>query len=182
MRVIFWNAQGLAKEGAKAKLREIQNLHQHDIICIAETQVFCTTRFVKTLRINSFCEDLITNETEGSKGNIWVLWKNTLVRPQIISSSSQAITVDIDNNLITAVHASHNPVARNSLWKQLGLGTIPIPWLVVGDFNCILRLDEKKGGRIIKEVYMNAFRSCISDNGLVEAVSLGKKFTWSNGQ
>ncbi|XP_026438874.1 uncharacterized protein LOC113337408 [Papaver somniferum] len=29
---------------------------------------------------------------------------------------------------------------------------------------------------------MNDFRSFISDNGLVEAVSLGKKFTWSNGQ
>ncbi|XP_026443907.1 uncharacterized protein LOC113344070 [Papaver somniferum] len=182
MRVFFWNAQGLAKDGAKAKLKELQNLHSPDIICLAETQVFCTVRFVKSLRLVGFCEDVITNEVVGTKGNIWILWRNTLPKPTVISSSKQAITIDVDGNFITAVHASFNAVSRKMLWSQLGLGSISIPWLVVGDFNCVLRLEEKKGGIPNKEVYMIDFRNWISDNGLVEADAIGKKYTWSNCQ
>ncbi|XP_026420183.1 uncharacterized protein LOC113316178 [Papaver somniferum] len=33
-----------------------------------------------------------------------------------------------------------------------------------------------------KAIYMNEFRSCISDNGLVEADAIGKNYTWSNRQ
>ncbi|XP_026416189.1 uncharacterized protein LOC113311577 [Papaver somniferum] len=43
-------------------------------------------------------------------------------------------------------------------------------------------MEEKKGGIPIKEVYMNEFRSWISDNSLVEVDSLGKKYTWSTRQ
>ncbi|XP_026459126.1 uncharacterized protein LOC113359759 [Papaver somniferum] len=182
MRVFFWNAQGLAKDGAKAKLKELQNLHSPDIICLAETHVFCTVRYVNSLRLVGFCEDVITNEVAGIKGNIWIMWRSTLPRPKVISSSKQAITIDVDGNFITAVHASYNAVSRKMLWSQLGLGSISIPWLVVGDFNCVLRLEEKKGGIPNKEVYMIDFRSWISDNGLVEADAIGKKYTWSNCQ
>ncbi|XP_026433322.1 uncharacterized protein LOC113330706 [Papaver somniferum] len=145
-----------------------------------EPHVFCTARFVRSLKLVDFCEDVITNEVDGEKGNIWILWRNILLRPDILSTSKQAITMNFAGDFITAVHASYNPVARKILWRQLGLGFIYIPWLVLGDFNYVLRLEEKKGGRPIKEVYMNEFRRWISDNGLVEADDVGKKYTWSN--
>ncbi|XP_026443572.1 uncharacterized protein LOC113343651 [Papaver somniferum] len=182
MRVFYWNAQGLAKDGERAKLKELYHLHKPDVICIAEPKVFCTTRFVRSLRLDDFSDDVITNEVVGEKGNIWVLWRNYLARPGILSSSKQAITLNFDGDWITAVHASCDPAARRNLWQQLGLGFVSVPWLVLGDFNCILRLDEKKGGRSILSIYMNEFRSWISDNGLVEADSIGKKYTWSNCQ
>ncbi|XP_026433401.1 uncharacterized protein LOC113330803 [Papaver somniferum] len=68
MRVFYWNAQGLAKDGAKAKLKELYHLHKPDVICIAEPKVFCTTHFVRSLRLDEFCEDVITNEDGGEKG------------------------------------------------------------------------------------------------------------------
>ncbi|XP_026451799.1 uncharacterized protein LOC113352157 [Papaver somniferum] len=101
-------------------------------------------------------------------------------RPDVFSSSKQAITLNFAGDFVTAVHASFDLVARRRLWRQLGLGFISIPWLVLGDFNCVLRLDEKNGGRTIKEIYMNEFGSWISDNGLVEADVIGEKYTWSN--
>ncbi|XP_026420198.1 uncharacterized protein LOC113316192 [Papaver somniferum] len=171
---------GLEKDGARDKLSELYHLHNPDVICIAELQVFCTIRFVRSLRLVDFCEDVITNEVAGEKGNIWVMWRNYLARPDVLSSSKQAITLNIDGDFVTAVHASFDPVTRRRLWRQLGLGFISIPWLVLGDFNCVLRLYEKKGGRTIKEVYVNEFRSWISDNGLVEADAIGKRYIWSN--
>ncbi|XP_026398973.1 uncharacterized protein LOC113294813 [Papaver somniferum] len=44
----------------------------------------------------------------------------------------------------------------------------------------IVEIETAKGGRTIKEIYVNEFRSWISDNGLVEADAIGKKYTWSN--
>ncbi|XP_026400089.1 uncharacterized protein LOC113295981 [Papaver somniferum] len=178
MRVFYWNAQGLAKDGARAKLKELYHLHKPDVICIAEPKVFCTTRFVRSSILDDFSEDVITNEVVGEKGNIWVLWRNSLARPGILSSSKQAITLNFDGDWITAVHASCDPVARRTLCQQLGLGFVSVPWLVLGDVNCILRLDEKKGGSSILSIFMNEFRSWTSDNGLVEADSIGKKYTW----
>ncbi|XP_026396125.1 uncharacterized protein LOC113290758 [Papaver somniferum] len=178
MRVFYWNAQGLAKDDARAKLEELY-LHNPDIICIAELQVFCTTQFFRKLKLVDFCEDVITNEAGEEKGNIWVLWRNSLARPDVLSSSKQAITLNFAGD-ITTVHASYDSVERKRLYRQLGLGFIFIPWLELGEFNCVLRLDENKGGRTIKEVYINEFRSWISENGLVEADAIGKKYTWSN--
>ncbi|XP_026435814.1 uncharacterized protein LOC113333603 [Papaver somniferum] len=180
MRVFYWNTQGLAKYGARSKLHELYFLHKPGVICIAEPHVFCSVHFVRSLELVDFCEDVITNEVDGEKGNVWILWRNTLFRPDILSTSKQEITVNFAGDFITAVHASYNLVVRKRLWRQLGLGFISIPWLVLGDFNYVLCLEEKKGGRPIKEVYMNEFRSWISDNGLVEADAIGKKYTWSN--
>lgn len=87
MRVFYWNAQGLAKEGARAKLGELYHLHNPDVICIAEPRVRCTTRFIRKLNLLDFCEDVISNEVHGQRGNIWVFWRNTLARPIVLSSS-----------------------------------------------------------------------------------------------
>ncbi|XP_026451781.1 uncharacterized protein LOC113352131 [Papaver somniferum] len=174
MRVFWWNAQGLAKDGARSKLTELYHLHNPDIICVAEPHVFCTLRLVRKLNLVNFCEDVITNEANGEKANLWILWRNSLARTDVLSSSKQAITLNVAGDFVTAVHASFDLVARRRLWHQLNLGFIFIPWLVLGDFNCILRLDEKKGGRPIKEMYVNEFKSWISDNGLVEADAIGK--------
>ncbi|XP_026442631.1 uncharacterized protein LOC113342246 [Papaver somniferum] len=57
-----------------------------------------------------------------------------------------------------------------------------MPWLVMGDFNCILRLDEKKGGLDPRTSAINEFSDWLDDNNLFEADSLGTKFTWTNSQ
>ncbi|XP_026420092.1 uncharacterized protein LOC113316076 [Papaver somniferum] len=141
MRVFYWNAQGLAKDGARDKLKELYHLHKPNVICIAEPKVFCTTRFVRSLRLDDFSEDVITNKVVGEKGNIWVLWRHSLARPGILSSSKQAISLNFDGDWITAVHASSDPVARRNLWQQLGLGFVSVPWLS-GDRRIVSRNDR----------------------------------------
>ncbi|XP_026443245.1 uncharacterized protein LOC113343177 [Papaver somniferum] len=56
------------------------------------------------------------------------------------------------------------------------------PWFVIGDFNCVLRNDEKKGGRDVLTSSINEFSDWTEENGVFEADSLGSKFTWTNGQ
>lgn len=58
-----------------------------------------------------------------------------------------------------------------------------IPTMVVGDFNCILRSEEKRGGRPYTENI--SFRECahfLQSNGLVDLGFIGPCFTWCNNR
>ncbi|XP_026433434.1 uncharacterized protein LOC113330842 [Papaver somniferum] len=100
MRVLFWNINGVAREAARDKLKELIKEFKPDIFCIAEPKVYCSDKFVQ----------------------------------------------------------GH------------------------GDFNCVLRNEEKRGGREPRTSVINEFADWMDDNDLFEADSLGSKFTWANGQ
>lgn len=55
------------------------------------------------------------------------------------------------------------------------------PWLLVGDFNSILSLEDKHDGAAVSTCETTDFRSCCSDHGLANLNYTGYQFTWSNG-
>ncbi|XP_026396889.1 uncharacterized protein LOC113291584 [Papaver somniferum] len=59
-----------------------------------EPHVFCSVCFVRSLNLVDFSEDVITNDINGDKDNIWILCRNTLLRPDILSTSRKAITMN----------------------------------------------------------------------------------------
>ncbi|XP_026420055.1 uncharacterized protein LOC113316036 [Papaver somniferum] len=73
--------------------------------------------------------------------------QSCIATPVVMNSSRQAITIETEGVLISFVHASCFRVTRRSLWQQLCSVDINTPWLVMGDFNCVLRNEEKRGGR-----------------------------------
>ncbi|XP_026420043.1 uncharacterized protein LOC113316024 [Papaver somniferum] len=98
------------------------------------------------------------------------------------NKSKQAITIEVDGVHISFVHANYVQVTRRRLSQQLNFQDDFIPWLVMGDINCILRDDEKKGGLEPRTSAINEFSDWLDDNDLFEADSLGTKFTWTNRQ
>lgn len=54
------------------------------------------------------------------------------------------------------------------------------PWLVAGDFNDILRQEEKFGGRKINRSRSSRFWSCVNFYNLVDLGFKGSRYTWSN--
>ncbi|XP_026443244.1 uncharacterized protein LOC113343176 [Papaver somniferum] len=130
MRVLFWNINGVARDVAQDKLKELIREFKPDIFGIAEPKVPCSAGF--------------------------------------------------RYGLLREGYSSH--VTRRSLWQQLVSSGDGIPWLVIGDFNCILRLDEKKGGREPRTSAINEISDWLDDNNLFEADALGSKFTWTNRQ
>lgn len=51
--------------------------------------------------------------------------------------------------LMSAIYASSSPLLREDLWNYLiDIGhLISMPWILIGDFNQILYLEEKKVGQ-----------------------------------
>jgi len=78
------------------------------------------------------------------------------------------------------VYASPRGNERDTTWQQLrGLAAnIQDPWLMMGDFNEIASLDEKKGGAQHDIRKCLNFSNWINECRLMEVTTTGTKFTW----
>ncbi|XP_026445235.1 uncharacterized protein LOC113345774 [Papaver somniferum] len=182
MRVLFWNINGIVHDEAHCKLRELVKDFKTDIIGIAEPRVSVSSRSIRKFSIQGFNNSIIHNSTSTRIGNLWVMWSLNVADPVVLNCSNQAITIGVNGVHISFVHASSDQVTRRTLWNQLDMGDQRVPWLVIGDFNCVLRNEEKKGGAVLRTSVVNEFSDWLDDNSLFEEESLGSKFTWSNRQ
>lgn len=74
-------------------------------------------------------------------------------------------------------------VARRDLWNSLiswGMNNNE-PWMLLGDFNSNLSIDDRNGSIPIANSNIKEFISCITTLGLEYAFSTGSRFTWTNG-
>ncbi|KAF9603807.1 hypothetical protein IFM89_037941 [Coptis chinensis] len=70
---------------------------------------------------------------------------------------------------------------RRALWAELSqLGLAVKPWAVVGDFNIVSEISERKGGRTPCLVAMSDFNSFIHSNALIDSTTMGFKYSWCN--
>lgn len=56
--------------------------------------------------------------------------------------------------------------------------SMEIPWLVIGDFNCVLQEEERSS----KKRASNSFGSWVGKNDLLDLGFVGSYFTWSHGR
>ncbi|XP_026443168.1 uncharacterized protein LOC113343060 [Papaver somniferum] len=181
MRVLFWNINGVASTTAHSKLRELIRDFHPEVFGLAEPKVACSTNFGRRLISEGYSSFIINNSANSGIANLWVCYKDGL-HVSVVNSSKQAITIAVDGVYISFVHASYIQTTRRRLWQQLVMQDTITPWLVIGDFNCILRLNEKKGGLEIRSSVIDEFSDWMDDNDLFESDSLGSKFTWCNRQ
>ncbi|XP_035545050.1 uncharacterized protein LOC109016147 [Juglans regia] len=126
----------------------------------------------------------ITNE--GEAGKIWVLWQDD-VFVQVVLCKEQFILLRLEegmsNILCGFVYAKCNMVKRRELWEQLNDQVVGCePSIIMGDFNIIRDDSERRGGRPRPRAAMEDFNSWIEHCGLIEMRSLGRRFSWCNGQ
>lgn len=79
---------------------------------------------------------------------------------------------------MTSVYASPNPLKRWQLWPRLDELRIEGPWLILGDFNCVLDDAERSSNR---EASIS-FQSWVTKKGLVDLGYEGAAFTWNHGR
>ncbi|KAL2929780.1 Isopentenyl-diphosphate delta-isomerase [Bienertia sinuspersici] len=79
---------------------------------------------------------------------------------------------------------SHNDAkARDLLWKDLDSlnNKLTGPWMIMGDFNCILNVDEKIG-TAVRAGEMEAAKCYMEACGMQDIPYSGHYYTWSNKQ
>lgn len=84
---------------------------------------------------------------------------------------------------ITFVYGENEEAGREVLWrniKEIGQKMVKL-WLVVGDFNDILAMEERIGRRKHRRL-STSFLKCVNSCGLEDMKSSGCYYTWNNKQ
>ncbi|GJZ07587.1 RNA-directed DNA polymerase, eukaryota, reverse transcriptase zinc-binding domain protein [Tanacetum coccineum] len=111
-----------------------------------------------------------------------------VIADEIKGSARQSILFHVESNqgnvnlFCTFVYASNNATERRLLWKDLYLHKRICevnPWVIMGDMNVTLNLEEhSNGGSVITEE-MHEFRDCINLIEMDDIGSYGFFYTWT---
>ena len=82
--------------------------------------------------------------------------------------------------MITFVYAHNEGSDRMPLWNYLSQTSFDMPWSIMGDFNCILGLNEVKGGREYWTPNMQRFKYCVTAANITTLRTLVDTLTWYN--
>ncbi|XP_074326634.1 uncharacterized protein LOC141664576 [Apium graveolens] len=185
MRFSSWNVRGLNKSPHQNELIKFILDNHLDFIGVLETKVKLHNAVCISKKINRAWKWLY-NYDYHYNGLVWVGWNPDIWDITLHSSSAQHITCNahfIEKDihfLVTFVYAFNDGADRHALWSHLSsLGTCLMLWCVLGDFNCILSLNEVSGGREHWTPEMQSFKDCVVQVGLRHVHTVGDLFTWS---
>lgn len=112
-----------------------------------------------------------------------MIWKNE-GGCKVIDSGNHFIYFEVENNQLgrwryTGFYGCLERGRSKESWNMLRslAASSNSPWCVVGDFNDMMFVDEKRGGTVQPQYLLNGFVDTINDCGLIDLGFKGEKFT-----
>lgn len=132
-------------------------------------------------------EDSSRVDAVGQSGGLWLLWRQEIGDVVVINSADQFIHVKVTKEEevlhIIVVYAAPTASRRSGLWALLReeIRVISEPVIIGGDFNTIVRIDERTGGNGRLSSDSLAFGNWINEMLLIDMGFKGNQFTWKRG-
>lgn len=133
-------------------------------------------------------EGLFTVAGPGHRSGLEILSKSKAI-VSIKSYSSNHIDTEINLENVnkwrmTCFYRYAERTRRKNSWNFLIFLShqSPLSWVVIGDFNDILRTSDKKGQPLHPNWMINGFRVALSDSGLSDLTMEGHIFTWKKSR
>ncbi|XP_056698226.1 uncharacterized protein [Spinacia oleracea] len=129
----------------------------------------------------------MSNSSYHSGGRIVVAWKAGCFTVNIVAASSQFVHCHVTPVsgrkpfYCTFVYAFNDAGMRQDLWRDLLLLNTQEPWIVCGDFNCVMALDERIGAPVRHRDIVDV-SNCMHACGMEDIKCVGNLFTWNNKQ
>ncbi|KAL0448919.1 UNVERIFIED_CONTAM: hypothetical protein Slati_1448300 [Sesamum latifolium] len=173
---LFWNVRGIGNDPTLRVLNRVRKQNHLDFLAIMEPMVPLDGRFMA--RRLEF-QDVISNYVN----QIW-FFRGLDVRCQVLLDHKQLLHLRLESNrwpkpiFVTSVYARRDIVERRDLWdvrRMVSVGASS--WIVGGDFNTVLSLEERSGGAAPSSVAMSDFHDVITDCALVDAGYTGSPYT-----
>ncbi|XP_074315237.1 uncharacterized protein LOC141651422 [Silene latifolia] len=186
MRIGSLNIKGMNK---LLKQVEVLSLFQHnklDILGLMETRLrSAKAPPIQRKQFRHFF--VLDNYYYHNNGHIWVIWRDSAISVKVLDMSSQWIHFLVSRGKVsmevTFVYGFNHTAQRVPLWdfleKQVNCG---LPWLVLGDINCVRSTEERISSDPPNIAAMDNFNDVIANSGLVELKTIGCFFTWTNKQ
>ncbi|KAM1647851.1 hypothetical protein ACFX1X_009348 [Malus domestica] len=152
MKLLAWNYQGIGGDLTVDNLLEMNRTHTPDIVILLETKNKSSRYSFLKKKLN--LEFMHAVEPRGIGGGLCVMWRDA---SQVvwIKSREFMIEAEIWDDCkqcawhLFAIYASTDEKKRRDQWMSLSqrISRAGERCLLIGDFNDILRNDEKEGGK-----------------------------------
>ena len=186
MNYILWNRRGANKPNFRRSVRYILKKFPTDVLALFEThasgdraqQICQGVGFDNSFRVDAV----------GQCDGLWLLWKSVVGDVVIVDSTEQYIHARIEKDEevmhLVVVYAAPSVRRRSGLWGRLKnvIQGLDGPLVIGGDFNTIVRVDERTGGNGQLSPDSLDFGEWINESALIDMGYRGKNFTWRRGR
>ena len=183
----MWNCRGLGSAPAVRSLTDVVNVTNPVFIFLSKTKA--SQNRIKGLQRKLNLTQGIMVPSDGRSGGLAMLWKEE-ADVSFKSCSNGHIDVVVSEGAsahpwrATGFYGHLDAGMRHISWKLLESlkQQCDMPWVVFGDFNEIVKFDEKLGWLERDARQMKMFRECLSKCVLIDLGFVGRHFTWCNGR
>uniref|UniRef100_A0A2N9IFR8 Uncharacterized protein n=1 Tax=Fagus sylvatica TaxID=28930 RepID=A0A2N9IFR8_FAGSY len=184
MSCLFWNCRGL---GNPATVQELTIMvRQKDPLALFISETKLDVHKLEILRCYWGFGGKLVVPSRGQSGGLVLFWRRG-VSVTVSSYSHHHIDAVVEDDKpqpwrITGFYGSPTSAGQRVAWDILReLSTHhQLPWLCGGDFNELLRGEEKWGRVARSEAQMARFRSVVDDCGFMDLGFSGPQYTWWN--
>lgn len=134
------------------------------------------------------------NYDHHSNGRIWLGWDTSKWDIVLLSQSAQQISCNVTcleskmQFFVSIVYAYNTYSERRILWNELDAfkklitsNGVSSPWILAGDFNSYMKLEESVGSHNFWTTSMLDFKDCICNLGVTDLRATGQLHTWWDG-
>ena len=143
---------------------------------------------MERLRCQLKFENKFIAQSRNKGGGLCLFWKKE-VKLRVYSFSHSHIDAIVnehqpDSWRFTGFYGAPETHKREALWNLLRRLNVQfkLPWCCMGDFNELVRIEEKHGRHNRLERQMQLFRDVLDECGFVDLGFAGPKFTWTNNR
>ncbi|GMY20521.1 hypothetical protein FCV25MIE_15760 [Fagus crenata] len=186
MNCIVWNCRGLGNPRTVQELAQMVRDKDPSAVFLIET--WANEPQLELLRIQLHFANKLVVPRRNRGGGLAAFWKQD-TDLTISSYSYSHIDTIIDGQTddawrFTCFYGAPKMHRRIQSWNLLRslYSQSTIPWCCAGDFNEIIRLEEKQGQVLQPDTQMQAFREVLDDYGFCDLGYTGAPFTWCNNR
>ncbi|BFG30893.1 hypothetical protein CerSpe_171670 [Prunus speciosa] len=186
MTILCWNVRGLGNPRTFRALRYLLRDKNPDVIFLSETKKTIQQMAGVSAQLGAIGQFSVSRN--GRAGGLALLWRHG-VKVSIRSFSSGHIDAMIEGVTqncfrFTGFYGNPDLASRKHSWELLHrlADGYSGPWVVGGDFNEVLELNEYLGRRYRPASQMRDFGMALEDCGLTSMKYKGYKYTWTNNR
>jgi exonuclease III len=187
IKLLNWNVRGLNDRARRSVVRDLAVSSGCSILCIQESKLAPIRDSEKTEIAGQALNGYTQLTVDGTRGGILLFWNEDIFDVQIVRIANFSITAKLTEHntksswTLTTVYGPADDERKLSFLQELVdlHAHIAGPWMVIGDFNLILR-DQDKNKRRVNRTWMRRFRNAVDSSCLREIKLIGRRYTWSN--
>jgi exonuclease III len=186
MNCLAWNCRGLGNPQTVQELARLVRAQDPTVVFLIET--WQDDSPLERLQCQLLFENKFVANNRNKGGGLCLFWKKE-VKLRVSSFSPSHIDLIINESQndawrLTGFYGAPETRNREESWTLLRRlnSQYTLPWCYLGDFNELVRIEEKQGKHSRSDRQMQLFLDVLDDCGFVDLGFTGPPFTWTNNR